>query len=400
MKKIIKRCTALVGVATVFLMGYVTYLNYDIPDSFYVYKDEKLNIYEHSTVSVTENSRNLQVRATDDVSLKDATTIKVFGVIPVKTAYLHKTTEKYLVPCGTPFGIKMLTAGVVVVGLTPVETENGTVSPAKNSGLKEGDIIISVNGEKISSFTDLSGKISASNGEKVSLLIRRKGKEMKISVSPVKNLADGVYRCGIWARDSSAGIGTVTFYDAVNGRFGGLGHPICDVDTGEILPLSSGEIVPVTILDVEKGVAGDPGELKGTFISNITVGTLYENSQTGVYGQLRNKPIENEPLPVCLKQDVKVGNAEILSTVSGRTPKSYKIEIEKINLSSSSPTKNMVVKITDPELLEITGGIVQGMSGSPIIQNGRLVGAVTHVFVNDPTRGYGIFVENMLETMK
>jgi len=397
MKKFIKSCTALFGAVTVFLMGYVTYLDYDIPDSFYVYNDEKINIYEHSAVSVKEDKINMQVRATDDEPLKETATVKVFGVIPVKTAYLHKTSEKYLVPCGTPFGIKMLTAGVVVVGLTPIETEKGTVAPAKNGGLKEGDIIISVNGEKISNFSELSGEISASNGREVKLLVRRKGKEMSIVVSPVKSITDGVYRCGIWARDSSAGIGTVTFYDPINGRFGGLGHPICDVDTGEMLPLSSGEVVPVTILDVEKGVAGDPGELKGTFISNITVGNLYENSQTGVYGQLKNKPIENEPMPVCLKQDVKVGSAEILSTVSGRTPQKYKIEIEKINLSSSSPTKNMVVRIVDPSLLEITGGIVQGMSGSPVIQNGKIVGAVTHVFVNDPTRGYGIFAENMLK---
>ncbi len=397
MRKIIKKITAVLGAATIFLMGYVTYLDYDIPDSFYVYNDERINIYEHSAVSVTEDMENIQVRATDDAALKETATIKVFGVIPVKTAYLHKTSEKYLVPCGTPFGIKMLTAGVVVVGLTPIETEKGTVAPAKNGGLKEGDIIISVNGEKISSFTELSKRISASDGREVKLLVRRKGKELNLYVSPVKSITDGVFRCGIWARDSSAGIGTVTFYDAVNGRFGGLGHPICDVDTGEMLPLSSGEVVPVTILDVEKGVAGDPGELKGTFISNITVGNLSENTETGVYGQLKNKPIENEPLPVCLKQDVKTGSAEILSTVSGRTPKNYKIEIEKINLSSSSPTKNMVVRIVDPALLEITGGIVQGMSGSPIIQNGKLVGAVTHVFVNDPTRGYGIFVENMLE---
>ncbi len=396
MKKFIKTCTAVLGAATVFLMGYVTYLDYDIPDSFYVYNDENINIYEHSLVSVSENQKNIQVRATDDTKVERTAEIKAFGIIPVKTAYLHKTSEKYLVPCGTPFGIKMLTAGVVVVGLTPIETEKGSVAPAKNGGLKEGDIIISVNGEKISSFKDLSKKISTSDGSDLSLLVRRKGREINIRITPVRSITDGVFRCGIWARDSSAGIGTVTFYDAVNGRFGGLGHPVCDVDTGEMLPLSSGEVVPVTILDVEKGVAGDPGELKGTFISNITVGNLYENTETGVYGQLKNTPVQNEPVPVCLKQDIKLGSAEILSTVSGRTPKNYKIEIEKINLSSSSPTKNMVVRIVDPALLEITGGIVQGMSGSPIIQNGKLVGAITHVFVNDPTRGYGIFVENML----
>lgn len=398
MKKVIRTGSLFLSIFAFFIMSYVTYLDYDIPDSFYVYKDEKLNIYEHSSILTKENTSGGQVRVEANMSATKTAQLKILGAIPVKTVYLNNTSEKYVVPCGTPFGIKMLTAGVVVVGLSPIETEKGSVSPAQKAGIKEGDIILSLDGQEISSYTDLARKINSTQGEKISVKLKRKGKEMNVSLVPAKSASDGVYRCGFWVRDSSAGIGTVTYYDPVSGKFGGLGHPVCDVDTGEILPLSSGEVVPVTILDAVKGVAGEPGELRGTFISNSVSGKLYNNTQTGVYGQLKNKPVENKEIPVSLKQDIKVGKAEIYSTVSGTKPESYEVEIEKINLNNPSPTKNMVVKITDPNLLEKTGGIVQGMSGSPIVQNGRLVGAITHVFVNDPTRGYGIFIENMLET--
>ncbi len=398
LRKIIKTTSLIFGVLTSCIMGYVTYLDSDIPDNFYIYADEKLNIYEHSEVSVKEPELKKQVRAGNMISSVKSVELKAFGIIPVKTAYLHKTDEKYLVPCGTPFGIKMLTDGVVVVGLSPVETDRGAVSPAQIAGIKEGDIILSLNGEKVSSFNDISKKIDNNKGKEMTVKIKRQDKELTIKLSAVKSISDGIYRCGIWVRDSSAGIGTITFYDPVTGSFGGLGHAVCDADTGEILPLSSGEVVPVTILDITKGTAGYPGELKGTFISNSVVGKLLNNSETGVYGQLKNKPSENEPIPISLKQDVKEGKAYIYTTISGTHPEIYEIEIEKTKLNSKNSTKNMVIEIIDEDLLKATGGIVQGMSGSPIIQDGKLVGAVTHVFVNDPTRGYGIFIENMLKT--
>ena len=196
-------------------------------------------------------------------------------------------------------------------------------------------------------------------------------------------------------RDSSAGIGTITYYDPQTAQFGGLGHPICDVDTGEIMPLLSGQVVKVVINDVVKGTSGDPGELKGSFASSKDSGTITSNDETGVFGTLYSNPSQNAALPVALKQEITEGAAKIYTTVSGTTPQEYDIEIEKIDISDTGKTKNMIIKVTDPNLLEKTGGIVQGMSGSPIIQNGKLVGAVTHVLVNDPQRGYGIFIENM-----
>ena len=200
-------------------------------------------------------------------------------------------------------------------------------------------------------------------------------------------------------RDSSAGIGTVSFYDPATGAFGGLGHAIGDVDTGEILPVMQGDVVNVKIHDIVKGTVGTPGELRGSFVSKDACGTIYVNNESGVFGQMFEAPVKNETIPMGLKQEVHSGKATVYTTISGNTPKAYEIEIEKINLLENSPTKNMIVRITDPELLELCGGIVQGMSGSPIVQDGKLIGAVTHVFVNDPTRGYAIFAENMYQNV-
>lgn len=397
MRKAIQTTTLFVSIFTIFIMSFVTYLNQDIPDSFYVYGDQEFRIYQHDQISFEETGMEKEIRAEANTSATKAVNLKLLGIIPVKTTYLHQTEQRYVVPCGTPFGLKMLTAGVVVVGLTPIDTETGSAYPAKNAGVEKGDIILSVDGHNVSSFNELSQRVNETKGKKVMLRLIRDGQEMTVSIEPVKSVTDGTYKCGIWVRDSSAGIGTVTLYDPVTGDFGGLGHAVCDIDTGEPLPLSSGEVVPVTILDVVKGTAGTPGELRGTFLSHSIVGELYTNNETGVYGQLKTNPVAHEPIPICLKQDVQSGPAQIYTTISGTKPKAYDIEIEKVNLNDHSPTKNMVVKITDPELLEQTGGIVQGMSGSPIIQNGKLVGAVTHVFVNDPQRGYGIFAENMVE---
>ena len=290
MRKAIQTTTLFVTIFTIFIMSFVTYLNQDIPDSFYVYGDQQFRIYQHSQISVEEAGNEKEVRAEANTSATKAVNLKLLGVIPVKTTYLHQAKERYAVPCGTPFGLKMLTAGVVVVGLTPIDTETGSAYPAKNAGVEKGDIILSVDGHDVSSYTELSQRINDTKGEPATLQLIRDGQQMKVSIQPVKSLTDGAYKCGIWVRDSSAGIGTVTLYDPVSGDFGGLGHAVCDVDTGEPLPLSSGEVVPVTILDVVKGTAGTPGELRGTFLSHSVVGELYTNNETGVYGQLKSNP--------------------------------------------------------------------------------------------------------------
>ena len=298
-----------------------------------------------------------------------------------------------------PFGVKFFTEGVVVVGVSDIETEKGLVNPAKNAGIKTSDIITEINGIPVSSVEEAAKIIESSKGDTLYLKLLRDGKTLELKLKPVYSVPESKYKSGIWLRDSTAGIGTVTFITPTNYAFGGLGHGICDVDTGNLMPLKKGTIVDAIIDSSVKGKPDLPGELKGKFKDNI--GTLLANTQNGIFGILNNMPVTPEdatPLPVGLRSELKEGKAAIYSTVDDKGVREFDVEIIKI-YKNTNDSKNFLIKITDPELLEITGGIVQGMSGSPIIQNGKLVGAVTHVLVSDPTKGYGIFMENMFTAM-
>ena len=227
------------------------------------------------------------------------------------------------------------------------------------------------------------------------MVYRRQGQSYTTTLTPVQDAATGAYRAGVWVRDSSAGIGTMTFWDPQQATFAGLGHAISDTDTGADITLLSGEIVPVVITGCVSGTAGSPGELRGEF-SSAAVGTVLANDTTGIYGHCAGG-LAGQNCPIAQPQEIALGEAELWTTISGSTPKRYTVRIERVNMTSSDPNRNLLIKVTDPDLLAATGGIVQGMSGSPIVQNGKLVGAVTHVLVNDPTRGYGIFATTMLE---
>ncbi|MGN1195906.1 MAG: SpoIVB peptidase, partial [Acutalibacteraceae bacterium] len=303
--------------------------------------------------------------------------------------------RQYAVVSGEIFGLRMYTDGVLIVGTQEIETANGKISPAENAGIKKGDVIVSINGEKVNNCAKVSELLSKAADNAVTLVIRRSDKNYTISFTSAFSSTEQKYRAGLWIRDSAAGIGTVTFYDKETGLFAGLGHAVCDADTGCILPMQYGDTVQATICGCYKGKSGQAGELCGTF-SNNTTGVLLLNSDIGVYGcfstQLKNATLT----PVALKEEVKTGKAQIISTVDESGPKTFEINIVKIDKSDSAH-RNMIIEVTDENLLEITGGIVQGMSGSPIIQNGMLVGAVTHVFVNDPTKGYAVFASDMME---
>lgn len=327
--------------------------------------------------------------------------LMLYHTIPVKTVQLNIVgdSDSFVVACGMPFGIKMFTNGVVIVGLSDIKTQAGAVNPASDAGLQTGDIILAVNGKTTDTNTDVEKAIESCGGSSIKFSINRDGQKFSAAVSPVRSESDGQYKVGLWVRDSTAGIGTMTFYDPAGKCFAGLGHGICDSDTGRLMPLLSGDVVPVTISGITKGLKGTPGELRGYFTDEMADGTLFENVASGVYGTL-NKTVEGKPVKVAMKQEVKTGPAQIYTTISGNTPKLYSIEIEKIDYRDGVQSKNLILHITDQQLLSQTGGIVQGMSGSPIIQDGKLVGAVTHVFVNDPTRGYGIFAESMLTESK
>ncbi len=325
------------------------------------------------------------------------TQLLLFQTIPLKTVRVNVVEEISVIPCGTPFGIKMFTNGVMVVGTADLETSAGTVNPAAVAGIKIGDVITEMNGIPVSQNEEIAQIVAQSGGSPIPVTFQRDQKMMQATLTPVQSLQDNAWKGGLWVRDSTAGIGTVTFYSPQTQTFGGLGHGICDRDTRDLMPMKSGEIVAVTIHDVVKGETGNAGELRGYFTSNDPIGSLSANLETGVYGSMAAAPSGEEAVPVAMKQEVRTGAAKLLATVEGDKPEWYDVEIASVDYSGASDTKNMVVKITDPALLERTGGIVQGMSGSPILQNGKLVGAVTHVFLNDPTQGYGIFAETMLQ---
>lgn len=332
-------------------------------------------------------------------------TASIFGTIPVKSISVTETSAKKYAAGGIPFGIKLLMEGVMVTGLGSIKCSDGSqCCPAKDAGIESGDIICLANGNELTSNGQLQKIISGSGGKPVELTVRRGESEFTTTLTPVFSCASGAWRGGMWVRDSLAGIGTMTMIDTETGNFAGLGHPICDADTGELVPVHSGEAVPVEITEAKRGEKGIPGELHGRFRKGTELGSLTLNTNCGIFGKLTPAALkslseEAEIYELAHRQEIKTGSAEIIASVSGNTPQHYSAEIERIDLSDESGTKNMVIRITDSRLIDITGGIIQGMSGSPVIQDGKLVGAVTHVFVADPTRGYAIFAENMASSL-
>lgn len=307
-------------------------------------------------------------------------------------------TPRELIPGGMAFGVKYYSKGAIVIGVCDVETASGLASPARDAGLTAGDVIISAGGSEIKMLEDLLALVEECGGQKIEIEYTRENQTQTTFVTPVIDRTTNAYRIGVWVRDSTAGIGTITFIDAETKRFGGLGHGINDSSTGMLMPFGKGSIVEVSITGVTKGRKSLPGELKGEF-GSTEVGTLFANTEAGVFGTYHALPASlGSPVPVASKSELKSGKATVRTAVDG-TVKDYEIEIEEI-YKDSGKTKNFLIRVTDDRLLGITGGIVQGMSGSPILQNGKLVGAVTHVLVNDPTRGYGIYIENMLNQME
>jgi len=304
---------------------------------------------------------------------------------------------KKVIPLGRTVGIKLFSDGVLVVGLSDVQTEEKTVSPAKDMGLKVGDVITHVNDREVDTIEQMQTAIQTLAGDRMTLKVMRKDKQLQLCGAAVCN-GKGTYQLGTWIRDSMAGIGTMTFYDPDSKVFGALGHGVNDADTAQLMTMQSGSIMYSEVSDVKKGLSGAPGELHGSFDLQRDMGQLYANTHGGIFGVLRDDiPEAGHPMEIARKGQIKTGAATILSNVAGDQVKEYQVEIMHVYPEVEGEMRNMMIKVTDPELLEQTGGIVQGMSGSPILQNGRLVGAVTHVLVNDPTRGYGIFIENMLE---
>ncbi|MGN0553075.1 MAG: SpoIVB peptidase [Oscillospiraceae bacterium] len=398
MQKFIKSVVFLFFAVILSLTAFIIYLNRTLPNDFYITKGGKVNI--SSMVNAVPCSNAAKTELTEFDETAEQAELKLLGLIPIKVVNIFPVETPVLVPCGEPFGIKLLTDGVIVVEVSSFETENGFASPGENSGLKPGDIIKSIDGIEVSSNDDVEDIISSSDGKALKVCAVRSERDFTTWLYPQVSSVDNKYRAGIWVRDSSAGIGTMTFYDPETKQFGGLGHPVCDIDTGELMPLNSGEVVKVSISGVKKGKSGSPGELMGGFISSFSIGTLTDNTSVGLFGTLDDFSGGSEALPLGMSSEIKTGKAYIYTTISGTRPQKYEIAIEKIDRSGSEDSRDMVIRVTDERLLRESGGIVQGMSGSPIIQDGKLVGAVTHVFINNPTKGYAIFADTMYEQMK
>lgn len=325
--------------------------------------------------------------------------LRLFGLIPLKEVEVKVIDEENVYPIGVPIGIYVKTDGVLVAGMGNIKTPDGNeVCPCENV-LQPGDYILAVNDETVSKKGEIIDKIKASEGEAVIMSIRRNGQISKVKVTPVLNNANE-YQIGIWIRDSAQGIGTLTYIDENNG-FGALGHGINDIDTGELMEIDYGGLYETQIVSIKKGTSGEPGEISGVirFVEDAKEGIIQLNTPNGIYGvmnmTLDGGNYEGKLYPVALKQEIKTGEAGILCTINGETD-IYAVEIKEVDFSQSEGNRGLVIEITDPRLLAETGGIIQGMSGSPIIQNDKFVGAVTHVFVNDPTKGYGIFAETMM----
>ena len=403
-RKIIKAAAALLSVAFVGLYGTAGYYSARIPSVINAERADEIKIAGFPELRCT-CSRSNAIPAAGRVNMAEQVTFSLFGVVPVKNVEIHKAEAPVYAVGGIPFGIKLLMEGVMVTGLGDVESDSGVViCPAEKAGIRKGDVIRLADGEALTSNDQLQELISSSGGKAIELSVEREGEVFSTQLQPVMSCRSGKWKGGMWVRDSIAGIGTMTFFDKENGSFVGLGHPICDSDTGGIVPVHSGEAVPVDITDVRRGARGIPGELRGNFSAGESMGSLYRNKSSGIYGRLSEKGMAEisegcEEYKMAFRQEVEVGAAEIFTTISGERPQKYAAEIVSVDYSSVGTSKNMVIRITDERLLEAVGGIVQGMSGSPIIQNGKLIGAVTHVFVADPSQGYGIFAETMSEEL-
>lgn len=326
--------------------------------------------------------------------------VKLFGVVPFKTVDVQVIPDEMLIPAGVPIGIYVKTDGILVIAEGEFEGfDHMRKEPAKHL-LQEGDYILGVDGNEVESKAAFMELVAASGGEEMILTIRRKEEVFDVKVKPEQNVA-GEYKLGIWIRDNAQGVGTMTYLEPDN-SFGALGHGINDTDTTLLMEVKSGSLYKTEIVAVKKGKDGTPGELTGVIDYNLSnkIGTVETNSVGGIFGTLNEETVESitaQALPIGLKQDVRTGSARILCCVDGNsTPRQYEIEIKAIHLDHDNVNRGLEIQVTDPQLLEQTGGIVQGMSGSPILQDGKIIGAVTHVLVNDPTRGYGIFIENML----
>ena len=393
MRKFIRILNGAAAFAVAVIFAFVAYADFAYPDTFYV-KNSSDNVIDDIYYLTYDSEQSVDSQSAQSVGGKNST-LALFGIIPVKEETVRRTGKNTVLVSGESFGIKLYTNGVMVVGTKDVETASGAVNPAEDAGIEVGDVIISINGEKVYSSDRVAEILNDNNGAAHKIKLNRGGSAREVTLTPAYCVPEGCYKAGLWVRDSTAGIGTVTFYDPSSGRMAALGHPITDVDTGELIPIRDGSAVETTVTSVTPSTKSGTGSISCEF-SSRRIGVLDENTRQGIYGAYNKKAdlggtYEYE---VALPQEVERGFCQVITTVDENGPAVYSAEITRVYQNDDE--KNFIIKITDEKLISKTGGIVQGMSGSPIIQNGKLIGAVTHVIVNDPLRGYGVFASSML----
>ena len=357
-----------------------------------------LSLQENNSYATLQTASSLNKTKVNEVGKIDLN-LSLFQLFTVKNIQVNVIPKTTVVPVGAAIGMKLYTDGVLVVGMSEIEGKK----PYENSGIQEGDRIIQINQNDIDNTEDLMQVVNECNGQEITVKYVREEETITTSMTPVKN-GDNQYKLGLWVRDAAAGVGTMTFYEPSTKMFATLGHGIFDIDTSELIKIENGELVTTNILSISKGEKGKPGEIRGTIESGYTIGEISKNTNFGVFGML-TKPsyfsiTEENAMEVCLREEIQTGKAQIICELENGKREYYDIEIQKIFLNNNQDNKSMLIKVTDERLLEKTGGIIQGMSGAPIIQNVKFVGAVTHVLVNDPTMGYGVFADIMLKQMK
>ena len=354
-----------------------------------------VNIKNAKTITASSNLNNSIFEETGKMNLE----LNLFNLFPVKDVTVNIIPKTTVIPLGRAIGMKMYTKGVLVVGMSEIEGQK----PYENSGIETGDKIVEINNQKINNTDELIACVNSSNGEKIEITYVSDNEEEVTSILPVKT-GENEYKLGLWVRDAAAGVGTLTFYEPSTGEFGALGHGINDVDTYELIDIANGELVTTNIVDIVKGEDGTPGEIRGIIDGESTIGSIYKNTSYGVYGKVidtsRLNLYTSNELEVANRNEIKTGKAQIMCELENGKIEKYEIEIQKIFLENNKDNKSMLIKVTDEDLIEKTGGIIQGMSGAPIIQNGKFIGAITHVLVNDSKTGYAVFADLMIKQMR
>ena len=366
----------------------------NIPSSVILLDGETLSLNTLFGVKTVQASSNTAESNNNKVNIE----LSFLGGFTLKQIDVNVLPETKVVPIGKVIGLKLYTNGVLIVGMTEIDGEK----PYEYTGLKEGDTILEINNTEIDSIEKLKEVVNKSNGEELELKYLRDGTISVSNIKPVQTNTDG-YKLGLWVRDAATGVGTITYYEPESGKFAALGHGIVDVDTDKLIDIESGEVVTSSIVAIKKGEQGIPGEIKGTIMNQTNIGEVTKNTDFGIYGNLTNTASLNinsqKAIDVALRSEIKTGNAKVLCTLENGVTKEYDIEIKKIYANNNSDNKSMLIKVTDEDLLNQTGGIIRGLSGAPIIQNGKFCGAVTHVLVSDPTMGYAVFGDLMIKEM-